>query len=357
VTPEGLKMTVYFGERDRVGGHLLSDVLMELLAETGVLASVLLRGAEGFGIKHQLRTDRILTLSEDLPLVVVAVDLASRIGRLAAEVVPIVGGGLVTLERVALPDLQLHDDPLLSGPDDARLTLYCGRDEERRGRPVVASCLAAMHEAGLPAGTALLGLDGTILGDRRRARFFAGNEGVPAVVLGVGPRDRLAALLPRLRGLVGRHVMSVERVRIARLGGAAIGEIPALAERDLRGLARWRRVTVVCGDRDAAEGRPLAGLLLRRLREAGAAGATVLRGTRGFRDGSPVEGDRLTAIRRRTPLVLTLVDTVPEVARLWPLVERATAGAGLVTSEVVPAFRATAGGLRVGGLELADPHD
>ena len=34
----------------------------------------MLRGAEGFGLKHHLRTDRLLTLSEDLPLVSVAVD-------------------------------------------------------------------------------------------------------------------------------------------------------------------------------------------------------------------------------------------------------------------------------------------
>jgi PII-like signaling protein len=34
----------------------------------------MLRGAEAFGLKHHLRTDRVLTLSEDLPLVSVAVD-------------------------------------------------------------------------------------------------------------------------------------------------------------------------------------------------------------------------------------------------------------------------------------------
>ena len=33
-----------------------------------------MRGVEGFGAKHHLRTDRLLTLSEDLPLVSVAVD-------------------------------------------------------------------------------------------------------------------------------------------------------------------------------------------------------------------------------------------------------------------------------------------
>ena len=39
---------------------------------------MLLRGADGFGRKHHLRTDRLLTLSEDLPLVAVAVDTRER---------------------------------------------------------------------------------------------------------------------------------------------------------------------------------------------------------------------------------------------------------------------------------------
>ena len=103
MSTEGLKLSVYFGERDRVHGGLLSGALMDRLAAAEVLASALLRGIEGFGIKHQLRTTRLLTLSEDLPLMAVAVDYAPRVTRLLPEIQAIVGGGLITLERIALP--------------------------------------------------------------------------------------------------------------------------------------------------------------------------------------------------------------------------------------------------------------
>ena len=62
---------------------------------------MILRGVEGFGVKHRLRTDRLLTLSEDLPLVAVAVDTRARIdaalprGRSGSH-------GLITLERARL---------------------------------------------------------------------------------------------------------------------------------------------------------------------------------------------------------------------------------------------------------------
>ena len=41
--------------------------LLDLFARHGCEASVLLRGAEGFGAKQRLQTDRLLSLSEDLP--------------------------------------------------------------------------------------------------------------------------------------------------------------------------------------------------------------------------------------------------------------------------------------------------
>ena len=61
--------------------------------------SVVLRGIAGFGPRHQLRTDRSLSASEDLPVAVTAVDSADKIAALADRVVELTTRGLVTLER------------------------------------------------------------------------------------------------------------------------------------------------------------------------------------------------------------------------------------------------------------------
>mgnify|MGYP002780654358 FL=1 len=356
MSAEGLKLTIYFGERDRVGGRLLSDVLMARFGDAEVLASILIRGVEGFGIKHQLRTDRLLTLSDDLPLMAVAVDRARSIERLVDAVLSDVGAGLVTLERVTLPGLQLDDVPSAFFNDTATPEIYTGRGEERGGRELVGAFLARLRDAGLPGATAIAGLDGTIIGERRRARFFSRNDLVPAIVVSVGPRERIFRLLPALRGIAGRHVTTLERVHVVRRAGRVLADLPAPPARDERGLARWQRVMVFCGEDARWEGHhPLHSQLIRRLREANAAGATVLRGSVGFSDDHGIHGDRVFSIRRRTPVVVTMIDTVPEIARLWPIVARATARTGLVTAELVPAYRAHAGeGRAIGGLALAD---
>ena len=80
---EAVKLTSYFGERHEAAGRFAADALLDLYGRHEVATSILLRGAEGFGARHQLRTDRSLTLSEDLPLVAVAVDTRARIEPLA----------------------------------------------------------------------------------------------------------------------------------------------------------------------------------------------------------------------------------------------------------------------------------
>lgn len=348
---DGLKMVVHFGERDRVAGRLASDVLVDAFAEAGVVGSALLRGVEGFGMKHALRTDRVLTLSEDLPLVAVAVDRPRLIRRLVPTVLDALDGGLITLERIALADTE---PPRREDDDDLKLTLYCGRSAGRGAAAVVPAALALLREAGAPGATALTGLDGTILGTRRRARFLARNEGVPALVLSVGPARLMLSLLPRLRSLSGEHVTTLERVHVVRRAGRVVAELPRIPSADPVGLALWQRVSVLCGEQARWGREPLYRRLIRALREARAAGATALRGTLGYSDDTRIHGDRLLALRRDAPILVTLVDHADEIARLWPIVARATAGTGLVTCETVPAFQALGpGGLRHGGLELA----
>ena len=64
--------------------------------------SVVLRGIASFGPHHVLRSDQSLSLSEDSPIAVAAVDTADKMAALADQVSAMVPRGLVTLERAHL---------------------------------------------------------------------------------------------------------------------------------------------------------------------------------------------------------------------------------------------------------------
>ena len=341
-------MVVHFGEGSRVGRHLASDVLMDLAAESGVGTAVLLRGVEGFGIHHRLRTDRLLSTSEDLPLVLVALDSPTRIVELADRTARMLSSGLLVLERATVPGGQLDDDTLDVSGRSSKLTVYCGR-------AIAVEVAAALRAVGLAGAIVLTGVDGLLGGLRGRGRVLSRNREVPTMVIAVGTGERVAGALPRVRGIAGRHLAVLERVSIVRREGVPVGPLPMVPHEDDAGLGLWQRLTVIGGSDTAPARHPLHTALIRDLRAAGGPGATALRGSWAYTGDDGRHADRLLAIRHRSPVLVTVIARPAEMLRLWPIVERATDTAGLVTCELLPAVRVSPpeGPVR-GGLALAD---
>jgi PII-like signaling protein len=102
-------------------------------------------------------------------------------------------------------------------------------------------------------------------------------------------------------------------------------------------------------------GEPLGEALVRGLRASGAAGATALRGVWGYHGEREPHGDALWQLRRRVPVMVTTVDTPERSRRSFAVIDALTDEDGLVLSELVPALRAGAPGVALGGLRLAAP--
>jgi PII-like signaling protein len=356
VSDEGLKLTTYFGERDRANGAFLADALLGVYERHGFRASVLLRGIEGFGVKHRLQTQRLLTLSEDLPIVSVAVDARPRIEAALEEVIELSGHGLVSLERARLFTGGVNPPPPSAGPDDAsKLTVYCGRQERAGGRPAYLAVVDLLHARGLAGATVLLGVDGTAHGVRQRARFFGRNAEVPLMIICVGEGERVARVVPELQALLARPLMTLERVRVCKRDGRLLAEPRHPPQTDDSGLGVWQKLMVYASEQAQVDGRPLYVELVRRLRAAGASGATVLRGTWGYHGDHPPHGDTFWSLRRRVPVLTVIVDTPARIRDWFQIVDAVTQETGLVTSELVPALRSSGPGIEHGGLRLAPP--
>ena len=97
---EGKLLRVFIGESDRDGHRPAYQAIVELARREGLAGATVLRGLAGFGHSSRIHTASILRLSEDLPIVVEIVDTAERIDAFLPKLEPLVGGGLVTLERV-----------------------------------------------------------------------------------------------------------------------------------------------------------------------------------------------------------------------------------------------------------------
>ena len=191
-----------------------------------------MRGVEGFGVKHHLHTDRLLTLSEDLPMVSVAVDARARIEAALDEVVALSGDGLITLERARMPDAAAAGRRRTRRPSSPSISAAASAPA---ARPAYAAVVDTLHRHGVAGATVLLGVDGTVRGERRRARFFAANAQVPLMVVAIGAGERIAAALPELRALLAEPLVTLERVRVCKRDGRRLAlPEPVAADRPFR---------------------------------------------------------------------------------------------------------------------------
>ncbi len=100
MTTAAVRLTVYLGESDRAGNRPLYTEIVRRARDAGLAGATVLRGLEGFGASQVVHTSRLLTLSEDLPIVIVLVDTAERMDAFLPVLDGMVGGGLVVREDV-----------------------------------------------------------------------------------------------------------------------------------------------------------------------------------------------------------------------------------------------------------------
>jgi PII-like signaling protein len=355
VNEDCLKLTTYFGERDRANGGFLADAFTDIYARHELQTSLVMRGVEGFGPTQHLHTDRLLTLSEDLPLVSVAVDTRPRIEAALHDVNALTFNGLVTLERARLLTGSVTGEVQLPWEQYAqtKLTVYVGRQERVEGTPAYEAVVRFLHERDAAGATVLLGVDGTAHGVRQRARFFGRNASVPLMIIAVGDSVRIGALLPELAAMLPRPLITLERVSVCKRDGVKLAEPRHPPQPDQSGLRMWQKLMVYTGEQAHHDGQPLHQRLIRELRQAAAAGATSLRGIWGYHGDHPPHGDSFWQLRRRVPIITVIVDTPQRIRQWFAIVDAHTGQTGLVTSELVPAFRATAPDHQHGGLRLA----
>lgn len=343
---DAVKLTSYFGERRRVGGDgFAADALLDLYGRHEVATSILLRGVEGFGAQGHARSDMSLTLSEDLPLIAVAVDRRSRIEPLVEPTARLTGTGLVTMEgaRLLSGDIETADVEAVTLREglheQTKLTVYVGRQERVYRMPAFMAVCDLLHRRGVAGATALLGVDGTAHGNRERASFFSRNAATPMMVIAVGSGTRIARVLPELGGLLRRPLLTLERVRICKRDGQLLCPPSALPGTDQTGMPLWHKLMIYTSEAALHDGQPVHRAIVRRLRAAGISGATTQRGIWGFHGDHAPHGDRLLQLGRHVPVVTIVIDSPERIAAAFTIIDELTAEQGLVTSETVPAMR------------------
>ncbi len=81
-------------------GKPLYEAIVEMLRKEKFSGVTVLRGVAGYGGSSVYHTDKILRLSQDLPIILEIVETTERIEQILPRLDAMVEGGLITLEKV-----------------------------------------------------------------------------------------------------------------------------------------------------------------------------------------------------------------------------------------------------------------
>jgi uncharacterized protein len=93
-------MRIHLGESDKWHGKTLHEAIVEMLRKEGFSGATVLRGVGGYGGSSVYHTDKLLRMSQDLPIVVEVIEAQERIDQILPRLDEMVEGGLITLEKV-----------------------------------------------------------------------------------------------------------------------------------------------------------------------------------------------------------------------------------------------------------------
>jgi uncharacterized protein len=97
---EQVLMRIFLGQTDRWERKPLYAALLELFRSKGLAGATVIQGVAGFGPDSILHEAHLLRLSQDLPIVIEVVDSQEHIDAVLTEVDRMMGGGLITMEKV-----------------------------------------------------------------------------------------------------------------------------------------------------------------------------------------------------------------------------------------------------------------
>ena len=106
ISGQAVLLRVFVGESDKLGHLPLYEAIVRKARDADLAGATVLKGVMGFGASARIRTQKILDLSSDLPLLIEIVDeqeMVAGFQEILSSMFEEAGcGGLVTLENIRI---------------------------------------------------------------------------------------------------------------------------------------------------------------------------------------------------------------------------------------------------------------
>ncbi|MFY9729306.1 MAG: DUF190 domain-containing protein [Candidatus Acidiferrales bacterium] len=219
------KVSIYVGQDRQYRGESVYAAILDFLFYHKVAGASVSRGIAGFGADHHLHTDRILVLTENLPIKVEFIESPEKVEELLPKLHEMVGSGLIEIQdttvvkpsEASVKAVPQERTPLKSQGKAKLVRIYIGENDKWNGKPLHKALIESMRSNDIAGVTVYQGILG--YGANRRIR----KEGTlhlshdrPIMLSVVDTEEKLRAYFPVLDSMVQQGLVVLSDVEVIK---------------------------------------------------------------------------------------------------------------------------------------------
>jgi PII-like signaling protein len=220
------KVSIYVGQDQQYHGESVYAAILEFLFYRKVSGAIVTRGIAGFGADHHMRTDRILVLTENLPMKVEFTETLEKVAELLPKLHEMVGTGLIEIQDTTIvktaesstPAASQENTPPLKQAGTAKLMrIFVGENDKWNGKPLHKALMESMRANDIAGVTVYQGILG--YGANRRIHQDSAlhlSHDRPMMLSAVDTEERLRAFLPVLDDMVQQGLVVFSDVDVIK---------------------------------------------------------------------------------------------------------------------------------------------
>ena len=220
------KVSIYVGQDHQYHGESVYAAILEFLFYHKVSGASVTRGIAGFGADHHMHTDRILVLTENLPMKVEFIETPEKVEELLPKLHEMVGTGLIEIQdttivkpsEVSKTSPRLEDVPSLKREGKAKMMrIFIGENDKWNGKPLHKALIESMRSNDIAGVTVYQGILG--YGANRRIHKDSAlhlSHDRPMMLSVVDIEEKLRAFLPVLDDMVQQGLVVFSDVDVIK---------------------------------------------------------------------------------------------------------------------------------------------
>ncbi len=219
------KVIIYVGQDHQYHGQALYSAILEFLFYHKVSGAIVTRGIAGFGADHRMHTDRVLALTENLPIKIEFIESPEKADELLPKLQEMAKTGLIEIqdttilkpsEASAKSAAARRSAPAVKLPGKAKLMrIFIGENDKWNGKPLHTALLESMRANDIAGVTVYQGILG--YGANRRIHKDTAlhlSHDRPIMLSAVDTEEHLRAFLPLLDDMVQQGLVVFSDVDI-----------------------------------------------------------------------------------------------------------------------------------------------